>query len=127
MPFYEYRCQACGQETEVLQKISDPPRTVCPSCGAEALIKKVSAAGFQLKGTGWYVTDFRGGSSAPKGDAPKTEAAGEAPADKANAAGDKPAQPATNNASTAPAESAKPSESPATPKPSSSPSGSAQS
>ncbi len=127
MPFYEYRCQACGQETEVLQKISDPPRTVCPSCGAEALLKKVSAAGFQLKGTGWYVTDFRGGSSAPKGDASKTESAGEASADQAKTAGDKPAPPATDKAVAAPAESAKPSESTATIQPSSSASTSAPS
>ncbi len=127
MPFYEYRCQACGQETEVLQKISDPPRTVCPSCGAEALIKKVSAAGFQLKGTGWYVTDFRGGNSAPKADTPTTDAAGEAATDTANAAGGKSTQPAAESAVTAPAESSKPSESTATPKAPSTTSGSAQS
>ncbi|MDE1990772.1 MAG: zinc ribbon domain-containing protein [Betaproteobacteria bacterium] len=63
MPLYEFRCQACGHEIEVLQKISDPPRKDCPSCGESALVKKITAAGFQLKGTGWYVTDFRGGRS----------------------------------------------------------------
>lgn len=63
MPIYEYHCQACGQDTEVLQKISDAPKTECPSCGQSSLVKKLSAAGFQLKGSGWYATDFKGGSS----------------------------------------------------------------
>lgn len=120
MPFYEYRCQACGQETEVLQKISDPPRTICPSCGAEALIKKVSAAGFQLKGTGWYVTDFRGGNSTPKGETPKADAAGEGAPESASTAGQKPVQPATDSAHSTPAESTKPSDATAAPKASSS-------
>ncbi len=66
MPIYAYRCEACGHAKDVLQKISDPVLTVCPSCGASAFQKQVTAAGFQLKGSGWYVTDFRGGnSSAP--------------------------------------------------------------
>ena len=59
MPIYEYRCGACGHELEVLQKLSDEPLSVCPVCEASALIKLVSAAGFQLKGSGWYVTDFK--------------------------------------------------------------------
>jgi putative FmdB family regulatory protein len=59
MPIYEYRCQACGLEQEVLQKISEPALSDCPECGKPSLKKLVSAAGFQLKGTGWYVTDFR--------------------------------------------------------------------
>lgn len=67
MPIYEYRCSGCGHETEVLQKMSDAPLTDCPSCGKSTLIKLISAAGFQLKGSGWYVTDFRGGSK-PKAD-----------------------------------------------------------
>jgi putative FmdB family regulatory protein len=67
MPIYEYRCSGCGHETEVLQKMSDAPLTDCPSCGKSALTKLISAAGFQLKGSGWYVTDFRGGSK-PKAD-----------------------------------------------------------
>ncbi len=128
MPFYEYRCQACGQETEVLQKISDPPRTVCPSCGAEALIKKVSAAGFQLKGTGWYVTDFRGGSSAPKAEAPKTEpTAGGAPAEATAATEGKTVQPGAEKAGVAPAASAKQPDSTTPPTSPNSASGSAQS
>ena len=64
MPIYAYRCSACGHAKDVLQKLSDAPLTTCPSCGAEAFGKQVTAAGFQLKGSGWYVTDFRGGSSA---------------------------------------------------------------
>ena len=62
MPIYEYVCRACGVERDVMQKISDAPLTTCPQCQAEAFEKKVSAAGFQLKGGGWYVTDFRGDS-----------------------------------------------------------------
>ena len=63
MPIYAYRCSACGHAKDVLQKLSDAPLTTCPSCGAEAFGKQVTAAGFQLKGSGWYVTDFRGGNS----------------------------------------------------------------
>lgn len=59
MPIYEYACQACGHGLETLQKISDPPLTDCPECGRPDLKKLVSAAGFVLKGGGWYVTDFR--------------------------------------------------------------------
>ena len=66
MPIYAYRCEACGHAKDVLQKFSDPLLTVCPSCGAEAFKKQVTAAGFQLKGSGWYVTDFRGDSKAGK-------------------------------------------------------------
>ncbi|MEO6928997.1 MAG: zinc ribbon domain-containing protein [Casimicrobiaceae bacterium] len=61
MPIYEYRCSACGHELEALQKLSEPRLLNCPACHADALVKKVSAAGFQLKGSGWYVTDFRNG------------------------------------------------------------------
>lgn len=63
MPIYAYRCDACGHTKDVLQKVSDPLLTVCPACGAAAFQKQVTAAGFQLKGSGWYVTDFRGGDS----------------------------------------------------------------
>ncbi len=86
MPIYAYRCAACGHAQDVLQKMSDPVLTVCPACGAEAYTKQVTAAGFQLKGSGWYVTDFRGGNNAAKKDA-KVEG-GDKPADKA---ADKPA------------------------------------
>jgi putative FmdB family regulatory protein len=64
MPIYAYRCSSCGHAKDVLQKMSDPVLTTCPACGAEAFSKQVTAAGFQLKGSGWYQTDFRGGSSA---------------------------------------------------------------
>ena len=87
MPIYAYKCSACGHSKDVLQKISDAPLTECPACGAAAFSKQVTAAGFQLKGSGWYVTDFRGGggnsagSAAPAAsDAPKTEAASASPA-----------------------------------------------
>ena len=89
MPIYAYRCEACGHAKDVLQKISDPVLTVCPSCGASAFKKQVTAAGFQLKGSGWYVTDFRGGaqtqgdpakSESGKAEAPKTDAPAASPA-----------------------------------------------
>lgn len=65
MPIYEYRCSSCGFEKEYLQKVSDPILSRCPECGQEAFVKLMSLAGFQLKGTGWYATDFKG-SPAPK-------------------------------------------------------------
>jgi len=61
MPIYEYRCNACGHTEEHLQKVSEAPLTVCPACGKPEYRKQLSAAGFQLKGTGWYATDFKGG------------------------------------------------------------------
>ncbi len=89
MPIYAYRCSACGHAKDVLQKMSDTPLTTCPACGAETFSKQVTAAGFQLKGSGWYVTDFRGGSSgggaasspaapASGGEAPKSDGAASA-------------------------------------------------
>jgi putative FmdB family regulatory protein len=62
MPIYEYQCDACEHKLEALQKISDTPLEVCPDCGKPALIKQVSAAGFRLKGSGWYETDFKKGA-----------------------------------------------------------------
>lgn len=62
MPIYEYQCQSCGQMHEAIQKISDAPLTDCPTCNKPDLVKKISAAGFRLKGGGWYETDFKGGS-----------------------------------------------------------------
>jgi len=64
MPIYAYRCEACGFAKDVLQKISDAPLTECPECKQSSFKKQLTAAGFQLKGSGWYVTDFRGGSGA---------------------------------------------------------------
>jgi putative FmdB family regulatory protein len=61
MPIYEYRCENCGFQKEHLQKMSDPVLDTCPSCGKRSYVKLLSAAGFQLKGSGWYATDFKGG------------------------------------------------------------------
>jgi len=72
MPIYAYRCAACGHAKDVLQKISDPVLTDCPACGAASFQKQLTAAGFQLKGSGWYATDFKGGgTAAPAADAAK--------------------------------------------------------
>jgi putative FmdB family regulatory protein len=73
MPIYSYRCESCGHAKDVLQKVSDPLLTTCPACGADAFRKQLTAAGFQLKGSGWYVTDFKGGNAAA---APKAEGSG---------------------------------------------------
>ena len=74
MPIYAYKCGSCGHAKDVLQKLSDAPLTDCPACGASSFSKQITAAGFQLKGSGWYVTDFRGntggGGSAPAADKP---------------------------------------------------------
>jgi putative FmdB family regulatory protein len=75
MPIYAYRCEECGFAKDVLQKISDPVLTTCLSCGKPSFKKQLTAAGFQLKGTGWYVTDFRGGSAPASGTAPAASAA----------------------------------------------------
>ena len=78
MPIYEYRCAECGFQEEHLQKVSEPPLTVCPSCGKDAFRKLLSAAGFQLKGSGWYATDFKGsGKPAPDKREAKPEAKAE--------------------------------------------------
>ena len=69
MPIYAYKCSACGHQQDVLQKLSDPLLTVCPACGQSTYSKQVTAAGFQLKGSGWYVTDFRNNGSKPGSDA----------------------------------------------------------
>ena len=66
MPIYEYRCDACGQKLEALQKLSDSPLTDCPACGKPRLSKLLTAAGFQLKGSGWYATDFKSSGSKPE-------------------------------------------------------------
>lgn len=65
MPIYEYRCEACGHQDEHLQKVSEPQLTVCPTCGKPAYKKQLSAAGFQLKGSGWYATDFKSAGNKP--------------------------------------------------------------
>jgi putative FmdB family regulatory protein len=94
MPIYAYKCESCGFAKDALQKISDAPLSVCPSCGADTFRKQVTAAGFQLKGSGWYVTDFRGGNSATS--APATDAKTDAkPAEGATAKTEGAAAPAS--------------------------------
>ena len=73
MPIYAYKCESCGFAKDVLQKMSDAPLTECPDCHASAFKKQLTAAGFQLKGSGWYATDFKGGT--PASEAPKSESA----------------------------------------------------
>ena len=85
MPIYAYRCEECGFSKDVLQKISDPVLTDCLSCGKSAFKKQVTAAGFQLKGSGWSVTDFRGGKS-PAGAPAAAAAAAPAASSEAGAA-----------------------------------------
>jgi putative FmdB family regulatory protein len=103
MPIYEYKCSACRHELEAIQKFADTPLVTCPACGKDALTKLVSASGFQLKGSGWYQTDFKGSGAKPaaKADAVKAEADkadagnGAAPAEGAKTTEAKPAAPVT--------------------------------
>jgi putative FmdB family regulatory protein len=78
MPIYAYKCDSCGHAKDVLQKMSDDPLTKCPSCGSPTFNKQLTAAGFQLKGSGWYATDFKGGASATSVPAVAGTAAGAA-------------------------------------------------
>jgi putative FmdB family regulatory protein len=86
MPIYEYRCAECGFQKEYLQKISDPVLTDCPQCHKPSLGKMLSAAGFQLKGSGWYATDFKGGTKAPADKATTPDKGGETKTETAAAA-----------------------------------------
>jgi putative FmdB family regulatory protein len=81
MPIYEYRCTSCGFEEEYLQKVSAPPLTDCPKCKAATFSKKLSAAGFQLKGSGWYATDFKNSGAKPKDKAKSEDAKSDAKSD----------------------------------------------
>jgi putative FmdB family regulatory protein len=107
MPIYAYRCADCGHAKDVLQKMSDPPLTVCPACGAHRFEKQVTAAGFQLKGSGWYVTDFRnnsGGKSDKPADKPAEKASEKTGEASRESAGEKPATaPAASAETSAPA------------------------
>jgi len=85
MPIYAYKCESCGHAKDVLQKMSDDPLTKCPSCGAPTFNKQLTAAGFQLKGNGWYATDFKGGSSGTS--APAVSGAGAGAASTSSDAG----------------------------------------
>ncbi|KVU06691.1 FmdB family zinc ribbon protein [Burkholderia ubonensis] len=99
MPIYAYRCEACGFAKDVLQKMSDAPLSQCPECGKDAFRKQLTAAGFQLKGSGWYVTDFRGGSGGTSAPAAASGSGDAAPA----AAAPAPASGSDSAASAAPA------------------------
>ena len=120
MPIYAYRCASCGHAQDVLQKMSDDVLTVCPACGAATYEKQVTAAGFQLKGSGWYVTDFRGGNTAA---APKDGVVakpGDTPAEGGDKAAPAPATaPAAGAAAAAPAAAPSPAPAAAAPPPSS--------
>jgi putative FmdB family regulatory protein len=85
MPIYEYRCSDCGHQQEFLQKVSDAPLTVCTKCGKPSFSKMVTAAGFQLKGSGWYATDFK--NSGPKPQAKDSAKSGDSPAGDAKSDG----------------------------------------
>ena len=118
MPIYAYKCETCGHAKDVLQKMSDPLLTDCPACGQATFKKQLTAAGFQLKGTGWYVTDFREGAG--KNTVPPTDAKSESSG--AAASGSTPAEsktvsPAVKTES-APSPAATPSPAPATAAPS---------
>ena len=107
MPIYAYRCATCGHAQDVLQKMSDAVLSVCPACGAATYEKQLTAAGFQLKGSGWYVTDFRGGNTAAKkeGEAElPAKPEGEKTGDKTEAKTDP--KPATDTAAAKPADTA---------------------
>ncbi len=103
MPIYAYRCESCGHAKDVLQKMSDPVLSTCPACGAESFKKQLTAAGFQLKGSGWYVTDFRGGSggtaapAVPVGESGGSDAKTESKSDSAPAAPSPSAAPAPSS------------------------------
>src|SRR5262245_32394111 len=99
MPIYEYRCGECGFQKEYMQRMSDAPLKECPQCGKRSFNKLVSAAGFQLKGTGWYATDFKNGSSKPAGKAETKPDKTEAKAGKTETKADKPADGSSKESS----------------------------
>ena len=124
MPIYAYRCTACGHAKDVLQKMSDPVLTQCTSCGAEAFVKQVTAAGFQLKGSGWYVTDFRGDSKSGKA-ADGVVSPDASKGDGEGAGGESAAAPAAKNESSSTAPAAAPAPAAPAAAPASAPSGGA--
>jgi putative FmdB family regulatory protein len=106
MPIYEYRCNACGHKLDSLQRLSDAPLVTCPACGKDALAKQLSAAGFQLKGSGWYATDFKNsGSKPPAKDAAKPDAKADAPASAASTGSEAKSDTSTAAKADAPAAS----------------------
>jgi putative FmdB family regulatory protein len=109
MPIYAYRCETCGHAKDVLQKMSDPVLSTCPACGAETFRKQLTAAGFQLKGSGWYVTDFRGGDTASGKPAVDATATPSTESKDAPAASPAPAPAATPSSDSKPAAAPSPS------------------
>jgi putative FmdB family regulatory protein len=108
MPIYAYRCESCGFQKDALQKMSDAPLTTCPECGKDTFVKQVTAAGFQLKGSGWYVTDFRGGNNgapaaAKKDDGAKAETKSESASDSGSSS--KESSKSDSSSASAPASS----------------------
>ena len=95
MPIYAYRCAACGHAKDVLQRMSDPLLSTCPACGAATFTKQVTAAGFQLKGSGWYATDFKSSGAAPVVAPPAGEGQDKAAGAEKSDAADKPADKPT--------------------------------
>jgi putative FmdB family regulatory protein len=116
MPIYAYKCASCGHAKDVLQKMSDDPLSVCPACGQASFQKQVTAAGFQLKGSGWYVTDFRGGNggkaapavAAADGGASAPDTAAQPAGEPAASPGPATSTPATAAPAAAPAASSTP-------------------
>ncbi len=97
MPIYEYRCTNCGHQQEFLQRVSDAPRTRCPQCNQETFSKMVTAAGFQLKGSGWYATDFKASGSKPAGKSEGAATKSESAATKSEGAATKSEGAATKS------------------------------
>ncbi len=117
MPIYAYKCESCGFSKDVLRKMSDPPLTECPNCGKATFTKQLTAAGFQLKGSGWYATDFRNGNNA--------SAAAKPPGEEGKSSADtsaKDAKPADSGGKSSSADAPAPAPAPAPP--TSTPSGS---
>ncbi|MEP6588662.1 MAG: FmdB family zinc ribbon protein [Polaromonas sp.] len=105
MPIYAYKCESCGFSKDVLQKMSDTPLSVCPQCAAASFKKQLTAAGFQLKGSGWYVTDFRGGNNGAPA-SKSADASAVAPASSKSADAGAAAAPASTSTAAAPAPAA---------------------
>jgi putative FmdB family regulatory protein len=104
MPIYEYRCESCGHQQEALQKVSDAPLKVCAKCGKPTLSKMVTAAGFQLKGSGWYATDFKNSGSKPAAKASDSAPSADKPATETKTEAAKPATPVATPTPSKPAE-----------------------
>ena len=112
MPIYAYRCATCGHTKDLLQRLSDPPLAECPACGAPRFEKQVTAAGFQLKGSGWYATDFRNPAAAPPADKPAADGTGKGDAAKPAVASESPASTAAAPTAAAPSPAGAPTPAP---------------